>query len=241
MVTELLYQKDSYLKEFTAIVQKIIDSAIVLDKTVFNPRSGGLECDTGFLVKNNNAYRVTRVLIDKISGDVFHYIDLNTNLDIRIGDCVVGIIDWEKRYRVMRMHTAAHIISAIMYREYEVLITGGNIDAEKAYDDYSLEEFKPDIFIDVIRKANDIVKQGIEVKVYWLDREEALKIPGVVKLASKMPPDVKILRIVEIPGIDIQADGGPHVKNTIEIGEIVFLKAENKGRNRKRLYYTVKP
>ncbi len=141
----------------------------------------------------------------------------------------------------MRLHTAAHILSAVMYRDYGALITGGHISPDKAYDDYSLEEFNPEIFRKAVEKANEIVKQGIEVKIYWLKREEALKIPGIVKLASRMPPEIEYLRIVEIPGVDIQADGGPHVKNTKEIGEIIFIKAQNKGKKRKRLYYTVKP
>ncbi len=240
MPTELLYQKDSYLKEFEAFVKRVDGEKIVLDRTVFNPRSGGLDHDTGVLLKDGNEYKVVRVLLDKETGDVIHFLEVSDH-DLREGDKVKGIIDWDRRYRIMRMHTAAHILAAIMYRDYNALITGGHVGVEKSYDDYSLSEFNPEIFREAIRKANEVVKQGIEVKIYWLRREEALKIPGIVKLASRMPPDVEYLRIVEIPGIDIQADGGPHVKNTREIGEIVFLKAENKGRRRKRLYYTVKP
>jgi misacylated tRNA(Ala) deacylase len=128
-----------------------------------------------------------------------------------------------------------------MYEKYKAFITGGSISYEYAYDDYSLDIMDKNIFYDVVEEANKIVKRGIEVKIYWLPREEALKIPGIVKLAHKMPPDLKYLRIVEIPGIDIQADGGPHVKNTKEIGEIIVLKIVNKGKRRKRLYYTVRP
>lgn len=240
MVTELLYQRNSYLKEFTARVVRVEYDTVVLDRTAFNPRSGGLEHDTGFIFKGSRALRVVRVLFDKERGEVVHYLE-TANHGLEVGDEVRGVVDWDRRYRIMRMHTAAHIISAIMYRDHGALITGGNIDPEKAYDDYSLEEFKPDVFRDAVAKANQIVEQGLEVKVYWLKREEALRIAGVVKLASRMPPDVEVLRIVEIPGVDIQADGGPHVANTREIGEVVFLKAENKGRNKKRLYYTVKP
>ncbi|MEM2627996.1 MAG: alanyl-tRNA editing protein, partial [Ignisphaera sp.] len=161
--------------------------------------------------------------------------------DVRVGSTVKGVINWDRRYKLMRLHTAAHMISAIMYRDYNALITGGNIEPDYAYDDYGLEVFDKKIFEDAIAKANEIVKQGLGVKIYWLKRDEALKIPGIVKLAERMPPEVNMLRVVEIPGIDIQADGGPHVRNTKEIGEIVFIKAENKGKKRKRLYYTVKP
>ncbi len=240
MPTQLLYQRDSYLREFEAIIERVDGERIVLDQTAFNPRSGGLDHDTGVLLKDGNEYRVVKVLFDKETGNVIHFLEVS-NHDLREGDKVKGIIDWDRRYRIMRMHTAAHILAAIMYRDYNALITGGHVGVEKSYDDYSLPEFNPEIFREAVRKANEVVKQGIEVKIYWLKREEALKIPGIVKLASRMPPDVEYLRIVEIPGIDIQADGGPHVKNTKEIGEIVFLKAENKGKKRKRLYYAVRP
>ena len=238
-MTELLYQKDSYIKEFDAIVVDVKDNAVVLDRTAFNPRSGGLSPDTGYLVKEGNKYRVIDVRFDKESGEVLHFIE--GEHDLEKGDSVHGIIDWERRYKIMRLHTAAHILSAILYREYNALITGGHIYPDYAYDDYSLEKYDPEIFKEAIRKANEVVKEGIEVKIYWLKREEALKIPGIVKLASRTPPEIEYLRIVEIPDVDIQADGGPHVRNTREIGEIVYMKSVNKGKKKKRLYYTVKP
>ena len=239
-MTELIYQKDSYVKEFEASIVKVDGENIILDRTAFNPRSGGLVNDTGYLIKGNDRYRVINVYFDKALGDVVHVLETKDhNLNVR--DKVRGVIDWDRRYRIMRLHTATHILAAIMYKDYNALITGGNVSPEYAYDDYSLEVFDPEIFKEAIRKANEVIKRNIEVKIYWLKREEALKIPGIVKLASRMPPEVEYLRIVEIPGIDIQADGGPHVRNTSEIGEIVFLKAVNKGKRRKRVYYTVKP
>ncbi|MEM1649857.1 MAG: alanyl-tRNA editing protein AlaX, partial [Sulfolobales archaeon] len=90
-------------------------------------------------------------------------------------------------------------------------------------------------------KANEVIRRGIEVKIYYMSREEALKIPGITKLAEKTPPEYRVLRIVEIPGIDLQADGGPHVRNTREIGGLVLLKVENRGRNKRRIYYTLAP
>jgi misacylated tRNA(Ala) deacylase len=240
-MTELLYQYDSYLKEFTAKITDIIDDKyIVLDKTAFYPRTGGLENDTGYIIKGNIRYTVTEVQLEKNSNRVLHRVQEQVK-DLMINDDVAGIINWERRYRMMRLHTASHIIAAIMYTKYNALITGGNITPEYAYDDYSLEIFDKKIFEDAIAEANNVVRRGIEVKIYWLNRDEAMNIPGIVKLASRMPPSVSKLRIVEIPSVDIQADGGPHVKNTSEIGEITLIKTENKGKNRKRLYFTVKP
>ncbi len=237
-MTELIYQLDSYIREFNAKVVKVLENGIILNQTAFHPRSGGVANDLGYIIKDGKRYDVIDVVFN--NDEVLHVIKGGV-IDLSAGHEVIGVIDWNRRYRLMRLHTAAHIISAIFYRDYNALITGGNITPEYAYDDYSLEVFDKNIFEDVVRKANEVIKLGVEVKIYWLSREEAFKIPGIVKLANKMPPNIEKLRIVEIPGIDVQADGGPHVRNVSEIGEIVFIKAENKGRMRKRLYYTVRP
>ncbi len=238
-MAELIYQRDSYLREHDAHIVKIIDDRVYLDKTIFHPRSGGVDHDTGYIVAGDKRFKVVRVFFDRELGDVAHYVEDPAGLDE--GMSVRLMLNWDRRYRLMRLHTAAHILAAVMYKNHKALITGGNISPDKAYDDYSLETMDKGLFQRVVEEANEIVEKGIEVKIYWLPREEALKIPGVVKLASRMPPDVKYLRIVEIPGVDIQADGGPHVRNTREIGRIVLLKIANKGRRRKRLYYTVEP
>jgi misacylated tRNA(Ala) deacylase len=153
---------------------------------------------------------------------------------------VTGMLDWARRHRLMRLHTAAHLIAAIMYRDYSALITGGQVDCEQAKLDFNLPRTDREVFEDAVAKANREVGKGTAVKMYFLERTEALKMPGVVKLAERMPPQVKELRIVEIPGIDVQADGGPHVGNTLEIGEVSLVKIENKGKAQRRVYFTVK-
>ncbi len=238
-MVELVYQNDSYLRELDAQVTGVDGNRVYFDRTIFHPRSGGVDHDTGYLIVDDKRDNVVEVVFDWEKNDVAHIVDDPSILEP--GETVHMVLDWNRRYRLMRLHTAAHILAAVMYREYGALITGGNISVDKAYDDYSLETMDKQVFIDVVEKANEIVKKDIEVKIYWLPREEALKIPGIVKLASRMPPSVKMLRIVEIPGIDIQADGGPHVRRTGEIGRIVLLKIANKGKRRKRLYYTVEP
>ncbi|MEM3407442.1 MAG: alanyl-tRNA editing protein AlaXM [Nitrososphaerota archaeon] len=237
MPTELLYLYDSYQKDFKAKVIDINEREVILNKTIFHPLTGGIANDIGFLFKNEEKYKVTDVKLDLETNNVIHILENEPNFSI--GDEIEGRIDWNRRYKLMRLHTAAHIISSIMYKDYGALITGGHIDENYAKDDFSLEKFDKAIFEEAIRKANEIVKKAIEVKIYFLKREEALKIPGIIKLAEKMPPEVEKLRIVEIPEVDIQADGGPHVKNTKEIGEIILLKIENKGKNKKRIYYNV--
>ncbi|MEM0480636.1 MAG: alanyl-tRNA editing protein AlaXM [Candidatus Aenigmatarchaeota archaeon] len=235
-MTEELYLKDSYLKEFEAEIIEIERNKVVLDKTAFHPIGGGLESDKGILIANNEIFNVIEVRRE--NGKIFHYLDKEPNFSV--GQKVYCKLDWDRRYKMMRLHTAAHIIAAILYNKYNVLITGGNITEEYARDDFNLQaENWREIINETIEEANKIVKEGRNVKIYFLKREEAFKIPGIVKLANKLPPNVENLRIVEIEGIDIQADGGPHVSNTKEIGKIVLLKAENKGKNNRRIYYTV--
>jgi misacylated tRNA(Ala) deacylase len=237
MPTLHLYRDDSYMKEFTARVVSIDSRGVLLDRTAFHPESGGVATDTGYLYTGGRVYRVLKAIHDRDTDDVYHVLEIYDGLSP--GAEVSGSIDWDRRYRLMRLHTAAHIISAIMYRDYGALITGGQVEPEYARDDFSIERFDRQVFEDAIRKANEVVRAGIELKIYYLPRDEALKIPGITKLAEKMPPSYSVLRIVEIPGIDLQADGGPHVKNTREIGEIKLLKVENRGKNKKRIYYTV--
>ncbi len=237
MKTKLLYQEDSYVKEFDATVLDVSGSEVVLDKTAFHDGTGGVEADSGFLVFGGERYGARAA---HKGGEVVHVLDRPPVF--KPGDVVRGVVDWERRYRKMRLHTAAHILSAVLYNRYNALITGGEITHEYARDDFNVEGDMAavrKIFEEAVAEVNQIAQRGIEVRVYWLPREEALKIPGVVKLAEKMPPDLPTLRIVEIPGVDIQADGGPHVRNTKEIGTVRIIKVENRGRGKKRLYYTV--
>ncbi len=231
-MTEKLYWQDAYVKEFDATVTKVDNNKIFLDSTAFYPRGGGLVSDVGDM----NGVKVLEVVKD--GEDVAHVVENNS---FQVGQQVHGRIDWEKRHRVMRMHTTAHIVATIINKETGALITGGQIEPDKSRMDFSLENFDREKFMQFIEKANEIVKQSIPVKSYFLKREEAMKIPGVIKLAEAAPPtETDELRIVEITGIDTQADGGVHVANTSEIGKIVVVKIENKGKNNRRLYYTVK-
>lgn len=237
MRTRLLYQEDSYIREFEASVVDVIDNKVILDKTAFHDGEGGVEADTGYLEAAGARYRVRA---GREGGEVVHIVEGGHN--IKVNDIVRGVLDWEPRYRKMRLHTAAHILSAVLYKRHNALITGGEITPEYARDDFSIEGDMSQVrraFEEAIAEVNEIVARGIEVKVYWLPREEALKIPGITKLAERTPPNLPVLRIVEIPGVDVQADGGPHVKNTQEIGQVKIIKIENRGRNKKRIYYTV--
>lgn len=237
-MTRLLYQEDSYLREALGKVVHVQGENVLLDQTIFHPKSGGLECDLGYLVLNDKQYRVVNVAVEKDTQNIVH--EVENSEDLVLGAIVKQVLDWDRRYRMMKLHTSAHILSAIMYSKHGVLTTGGNITPDYAYSDFNLSTYDKSVFEDLIVEANKVVKMGLGIRIYWLPREQALTIPGAVKLASRMPPNIPVLRIVEIPGIDIQVDGGPHVKNTAEIGEIVLIKTENKGKDKKRIYFTIK-
>ncbi|MCL6088836.1 MAG: alanyl-tRNA editing protein, partial [Candidatus Marsarchaeota archaeon] len=155
-------------------------------------------------------------------------------------DSIHGEIDWPRRHRLMRMHTAGHVLSAVFFRR-GVLITGNQLDIDQSRFDFSMEQFDRALIDSVISEASRLCGEGHAVKVYSLPREEALKLPGMVKLAGALPPSLTTLRIVEIEGVDTQADGGTHVRNTREVGTIELARVENKGAKNRRIYFTLKP
>ena len=232
---EALYMDDSYLKEFEATVVSVKDDKfIVLDKTAFYPNGGGQPYDEGILICDGKEYLV--VYTGKFDGKISHEV---SKPGLKQGDKVLGKINWERRYKFMRMHTAAHILSAVLHKKQEVKITGNQISLDKTRIDYNTEQFDKEQLQAYVAEADAAAKRNVDVTIRYMEREEALKDPHMVKLAGALPPAVKQLRIVTIGDIDTQADGGTHVKNTSEIGTIKFLKAENKGKNNRRLYYTL--
>lgn len=236
-MVRLLYLDDTYLKECDAIVTNVSDSKYVaLDQTVFYPKGGGQINDVGEMTRDGEVFNV--VYVGKFSGEVSHEVD---RPGLKVSDRVHCRIDWDRRYRMMRSHTAAHVLITILCNKTNALVTGNELILEKSRFDFNLENFDRDIFMSCIDEANEIFKKDIPVKTYELPREEALKIPGMIKMAEALPPQVSELRIVEIEGIDKQADGGTHVRNLREVGQIEFLKAENKGKNNRRVYYRILP
>ncbi len=235
-MTQPLYLEDAYMKEFEAnvIETKEFDGnkLVILDKTAFYPGGGGQPNDTGKFIQKGKEIKV--IAVYKYGGEIFHVVE-----EFPEKGNIKGVIDWERRYILMRMHTAAHLLSAIIGDEEHALITGGQLGVEKSRIDLSIEGFSKEKVLKYIEKANELIKEGREVKAYVLPREEALKIPTVSRLAKGLNPDLKEIRIVEIEGIDKQADGGLHVKNIKEIGKIELIKIDNKGKNNKRIYFKV--
>jgi len=219
-MTELLYQQDSYVKEFEAKIVKSDGKNIILDETYFYPESGGQLADKGIIECNGISHEVKSV--KKSGSDVI--IELDSE-GLKEGDLVHGILDWEYRYFMMRSHTAAHCLSAVINRETQALVTGKQLGMDKSRVDFNLSDFNAGVAGAFVEKANEEIEKGYDVKWRIVSREEAESIPGVARLAKGLPLGLKELRIVEIAGkngevLDMQACGGTHVRNTKEIGKL---------------------
>ena len=253
-MTTLLCLSDSYQKECDAIVTAVEGNFIELDQTVFFPRGGGQPSDFGFVsvsslsmlaqvssqanVLGKNVLTIKEVY--KKDGKIIHEMEGESH-DLVVGVRVHCVIDWERRYKLMRTHTAAHVLASYMHDKLGYQITGNQLETDKTRFDFSMEGFDRAKFDEAVNAVNEILTRDIELKVYSLPKEEAMKIPGVVKLAGALPPEISMLRIVEIPGIDLQADGGTHVKNLKEVGKVTLTKLDNKGSQNKRIYFTLSP
>ncbi len=233
-MTEMLWFNDCYLREWDATVTSANGTEIEFDRTAFFPEGGGNPCDLGKILCNGSEYDV--ISVRKEGGRIIHKLD---NEGVKQGDKVHCVIDWNRRYKVMKMHTAMHLISSVFNKESGVLITGNQISPEKSRMDFNLDNFDRSLIEKLFIKANTISNEGHKIKIYFMKREEALKIPGMVKLAGALPPSVDNLRIVEIEGVDTQADGGCHVANTREIGEMKIIKMENKGKSNRRVEFVL--
>ncbi|AKB85576.1 alanyl-tRNA editing protein AlaXM [Methanococcoides methylutens] len=230
---EALYLKDCYVREFEATVLSVTDDKfVVLDRTAFYPKSGGQPYDTGVLISDGKEYKV--VFVGKFEGQISHEV---SEPGLKEGDKVKGIIDWDRRTLFMNYHTASHILSAIIHNETGAKISGNQIAEEKTRVDFNLENFDREQIGSYEAKVNEVIDRGINVKIDILPREEALTIPSVVKLKDAFPPEIEEIRVIRIPEIDDQACGGTHVKNTGEIPHIEIFKAENKGKNNRRIYF----
>ncbi|MBL7058884.1 alanyl-tRNA editing protein [Candidatus Pacearchaeota archaeon] len=235
-MTEALYLKDSYLKEWNAIVQEVDnDTFIVLDKTAFYPNGGGQPYDEGLITKEDGTIFKVRYC-GKFNGYISHEVN---EPGLKPGDEVFCRLDWNRRYRLMKMHTAIHILSEVIHRDTNAMITGGQLGEEKSRMDFALEEYDRDKIMSYIDFANKKIQANLPITIEFLPREEAEKIPIMTKLAKGLSKEIKEIRIVNIGDFDIQADGGTHVKNTNEIGTIKLLKIDNRGRNNRRIYFTL--
>jgi misacylated tRNA(Ala) deacylase len=236
-MTEELFSDDSYTREFEARVVKLDGREVILDRTAFYPGGGGQPADKGSL--GIGPVRASVVDARRGSGNVVHV------LDTAIPDTVLnlkGTLDWERRYAHMRYHTALHVLSGVIWRNFEAKVTGGQMRTDRARMDFSFPgEWTADVVGEIERLTNEALAENRPVKVYELEREEALTDPDLIRTQVNLVPErVKRIRIVEIEGLDTQADGGTHVANTREVGEMGITSHKSKGKQNKRVEFVLR-
>jgi misacylated tRNA(Ala) deacylase len=231
-MTELLYQTDSYLKEFAAHVTAVDGQRVVLDCTAFYATGGGQPNDLGTISDGNRTWEVTDV---RREGDnVWH--TLNGGEIPAAGETLTGRVDWQRRYRLMRTHTALHLLCGVIWRDHKAAVTGGNMDTDEGRLDFELHDFSNELAQEIVTKVNEEIAAARPIEVKILPREEAFQIPDLIRTKINLLPEgIQLVRTVNIVGLDLQADGGTHVANTREVGRVVLLKTRSKGANNKRI------
>ncbi|MHA1718570.1 MAG: alanyl-tRNA editing protein [Promethearchaeota archaeon] len=237
-MTKKLYLEDMYRKEFEAVVENISEEKyITLNQTCFYPKSGGVDNDIGTLkrLSDNEEFKV--VFTRKMGEDISHEIE---EPGLQVGDKIKGIIDWNRRFELMRYHTAAHVLSGLFFNEGNVKVTGNNLVVGKGRVDFNFPNFEREIVEKLVERSNEIISQNLPVETYYISRDELEKDPSLTKLAMGLPKEIKQVRIVDIKDFDRQPDGGCHVSHLGEIGKITITKIQNKGKNNRRLYFELK-
>jgi len=238
-MTELLYQTDSYLQSFDATVVALDEAnrGIALDRSAFYPGGGGQPADRGTLTAGEVAYTVQRA---KKAGDlVYHFVEGDTPLPA-VGAVLHGQLDWDRRYKLMRTHTALHVLCGVVFRDYGASVTGGDMDPLDGRMDFEFETMQRELVDKIQEAVNREVAAAHPVRVAILPREEAFQIPDLIRTKINLLPEgIQQVRVVELVGLDLQADGGTHVHNTSEVGRIRVVDYKSKGKINKRIYIAI--
>lgn len=234
-VTDDLYSRDSYLRSCEALVVEVRDGGVVLDRTVFYPRGGGQPGDRGFLRWQGGECRVIDTTRTR-DGMTTHSIDPSTPAP-RVGETVVAELDWGRRYQHMRTHTALHALSGVVFSDFGAKVTGGNMETGGiARMDFELDAISQEFGREVEQRLNARLAEDVPVHVHFLPRHEALADPDLIRTKVSLIPDaVDPIRVIDIAGIDKQADGGTHVASSGEVGRVRVVKTESKGKANKRI------
>jgi misacylated tRNA(Ala) deacylase len=231
MPTELLFRTDAYLKNARAQVTAVHERGIELDRTIFYPMGGGQAGDSGVLVRANGEHIA---IADTRKGDVIDgvlHVAAPSMAQPELGETLTLEIDWPRRYALMRLHTALHVMSCVVVAP----VTGGNISADKARLDFDIDMSLLDAER-IERETNALISRGVQTETVWITDEELDARPELVKTMSVQPPrGAGRVRLLRIPGIDLQPCGGTHVRNIAEIGAIRVLKIRSEGRRNKRV------
>jgi misacylated tRNA(Ala) deacylase len=238
-MTKSLSHTDAYLQEFDATVMAVLsdERAVVLDQTAFYPGGGGQPCDFGSLTISGEVYAVGKV--KKQGDDILHFLGGDLSMP-NVGSASHGTLDWTRRYKLMRTHTALHVLCGTVFRDYGALVTGGDMEPLKGRMDFEFETMRGELVREIETSVNKEVQMGREIRVNILPREEAFQIPDLIRTKINLLPEgITHVRTVEIVGLDLQADGGTHVRNTSEVGTIRVADYKSKGAINKRIYIEV--
>jgi misacylated tRNA(Ala) deacylase len=238
-MTQLLYQTDSYLRSFDAqvIAQDLENRAIVLDRSAFYPSGGGQPSDYGTLQSGDTIFHVKKV--KKVGDLVYHFVDGELALP-GVGQPVHGELDWERRYQLMRTHTGMHILCGVIFRDYGASVTGGDMDPLEGRMDFEFETMQRELIDQIQAAINAEIAKALPVRIDILPRQQAFQIPDLIRTKINLLPEgIPQVRVVEIVGLDLQADGGTHVHNTSEVGELRVVDYKSKGKINKRIYVQV--
>jgi misacylated tRNA(Ala) deacylase len=237
-MTEVLAQKDAYLEEFEATITATDPEAgLALDRTAFFPGGGGQPHDLGWIAG------IPVVRVRRLGEWIWHGLQDEPQGGLPPeGGKVQGRIDWQRRYSLMRTHTAFHILCGVVWRDYRAQVTGGNMEELQGRMDFEFETLRAELVQEIEEKINAEVAAARPVKVRFLPRREAFEIPDLIRTKiNLLPPQIQEVRIVEIGGLDLQADGGTHVANTREVRTIRISGYKSKGRINKRIELTLEP
>ena len=232
-MTELLYLRDAYLTDFTATVLATREGGIALDRTAFYPTGGGQAHDTGTLA----GLAVTGVRKERDEDGTEHVWHTVEGGPLpAVGDTVEGTIDWERRHRLMRTHSALHVLCGVIWNEWRVPVTGGNMEPLSARMDFEFDPLPEGFGPRIEELVNAELAADRPIAVEFLPRDTAVQDEDLIRTkVSLIPESVSEIRVVDIVGLDKQADGGTHVRSTAEVGRIRVTKLENKGKGNKRV------
>jgi misacylated tRNA(Ala) deacylase len=235
-MTDDLYSRDAYLRACDATVVDVRDDGVVLDRTVFYPAGGGQPGDSGVLRWVGGECRVSDTTKSGDDGEIVHAIDPATPAP-PVGTAVTSEIDWDRRYQHMRTHTALHALSGVVFTDFGAKVTGGNMGSGGvARMDFELDGISQEFGREVEDRLNARLADDVEVHVHLLPRAEALADPDLIRTKVSLIPDsVDPIRVIDITGIDKQADGGTHVARSGEVGVVRVVKTESKGKANKRI------
>lgn len=236
-MTDHLYQTDSYVKEFDAVVTAVEGQGVTLDRTVFYPGGGGQPRDSGQLTWDGGSAQVVKV--QRRGAEVWHTLDQEPP---PAGTPVQGVLDWERRYQLMRTHTALHVLCGVVWRDYGASVTGGNMEPLHGRMDFEFETMRKELVAEIEASVNEEIRQNHAVRIAILPREEAFQIPDLIRTKINLLPEgISEVRTIELEGLDLQADGGTHVASTEEVGTIRIPNYKSKGRINKRIYVELDP